>query len=387
MIVENLPVPVDRRVWQEATTLKNAGYDVSVICPTGKGCWKRHEVIEGIHVYRHPLPLDAARAHDYVIEYGAALYWEFTLAWKVFFTRGFDAIHACNPPDLIVFIAMVFKLFGRKFLFDHHDVNPELFEAKFKRRGFTYACIKLLEKLTFTVADVSIATNESFKQVAIERGGMRPDRVFVVRSGPDLDRLPTTAAQCETHSNIVTVGYVGIMGDQDGVDGVIRVAQRIKHEHALTGVQFLLIGDGTERARLEDYAKELDVSDTITFTGYLSGAALIDALSSIDIGIVPDPKNDYNDKCTMNKIMEYMALGKPLVQYDLTEGRVSAGDASLYATPNDEEDLTRQVIQLIDAPELRAELGKRGRARIEQSLAWSYEAPKLLQAYDTLFAQ
>src|SRR5450830_1868095 len=185
VIVENLPSPFDRRVWQESTTLRDAGYEVSIICPTGKGYEKRFEIVEGIHIYRHNLPLEAEGAMGYALEYSAALFWEFTLAFKVLFTRGFDAIHACNPPDLIFLVGGFFKIFfGKKFLFDHHDINPELYEAKFGRRDLFYKLMVLCERLTFKTAGVSIATNESYKRIAIERGGMDPARVFVVRSGP-----------------------------------------------------------------------------------------------------------------------------------------------------------------------------------------------------------
>jgi glycosyltransferase involved in cell wall biosynthesis len=189
IIVENLPVPFDRRVWQEANTLREAGYEVSIICPIGKGHETRHEVINGISIYRHPLPVEASGAAGYALEYSMALFWEFVLAWRVLLTRGFDVIHACNPPDTIFLIGRFFKLFGKKFIFDHHDINPELYEAKFGRRDFFYRLLCRLERWTFQAADVSIATNESYRRIAIERGGMDPERVFVVRSGPDLRRL------------------------------------------------------------------------------------------------------------------------------------------------------------------------------------------------------
>jgi len=196
IIVENLPSPFDRRVWQEATTLYEDGYQVSIICPTGKGYETKYEVIDGIHIYRHNLPLEAEGALGYLLEYSSALFWEFFLAWRVLLTRGFDAIHACNPPDNIFLVAGFFKLFGKKFLFDHHDINPELYEAKFGKRDFFFKIMLAWERWTFKLADVSIATNESYKSIAIERGKMSPDKVFVVRSGPKLDRLKIVPPRC-----------------------------------------------------------------------------------------------------------------------------------------------------------------------------------------------
>lgn len=386
IIVENLSVPFDRRVWQEATTLKNNGYQVSIICPIGKGYNKRHEVIDNIHVYRHPLPLEASGAKGYLIEYSAALFWEFILSLKVLFTRGFDAIHACNPPDTIFLIGLFYKLFGKKYIYDHHDVNPELYEVKFERRGFFYRLMLILERLSFWTSDVSIATNESYKKVAVERGKMKAEDVYIVRSGPDLGKLKKIEPDpTYKHGRQYLVGYVGVMGNQDGLDFLLRTIQYVSQELNRQDVHFLLIGGGPEYENLLKYAEELKITDFVTFTGFLSGDALMQALNSIDIGVAPDIANEYNDKCTMNKIMEYMALGKPLVQFDLTEGRFSAQSASLYAKNNDSMDLAKKILELLDDQELRAEMGEYGRQRVEDELAWEYEEPVLLEAYRALF--
>ncbi len=385
-IVENLPSPFDRRVWREATTLRGAGYEVSIICPTGKGYEKKYEVIDGIHIHRHNLPLEARGALGYALEYAAALLWEFLLALKVHFTRGFDVIHACNPPDDIFLIGRFFKLFGKRFLFDHHDLNPELYEAKFGRRDFLYRLMLRLERWTFAAADISIATNESYKKVAIERGGMDPDRVFVVRSGPSLARMkimPPVESLKKGRRHLV--GYVGVMGAQDGVHYLLGAARRIIQDMNREDVHFGLVGDGPDMPRLRRLAAEYGIEDFVTFTGRVPDEEMLEMLNTADVCVNPDVYNEMNDKSTMNKIMEYMALGKPIVQFDLTEGRVSAQEASLYATPNDEEDLARKIVQLLDDPEARRRMGALGRKRIERELQWDYEAPKLLAAYDALF--
>ncbi len=384
MIVENLPVPFDRRVWQEAQALRDAGYQVSVICPTGQGYEKKREEIDGISIYRHPLPVEGKGVAGYLIEYPAALFWQFFLAWRVLFERGFDVIHACNPPDDIFIIGRFFKLFGKRFLFDHHDINPELYEVKFGRRDLLYKILLFLERMTFRTADVVISTNESYRQIALSRGGMAPDRVFVVRSSPDLSRLkPGPPVDSLRKGRKYLVGYVGVMGAQDGIDILLRIARRIVHDHGRKDIQFLLIGGGTELEAMKRYAGELQLEEYVEFTGFLRGQELIDALGSIDLGVCPDPVDCYNDKCTMNKVMEYMALGKPLVQFELTEGRYSARDAALYA--RDEQDFADKIIQLLDDPELRERMGRYGRERMEKELDWQYEVPKLLHAYQKVF--
>lgn len=386
IIVENLPSPFDRRVWQEARTLYQNGYQVSIICPTGKGCEKTFEVIDGIYIYRHNLPFEANGAIGYLLEYSVALFWEFVLAWRVLLTRGFDVIQACNPPDNIFLVGAFFKLLGKKFVFDHHDINPELYEAKFGRRDFFYKAIRLFERLTFKTADISIATNQSYRKIAIERGGMSPDKVFIVRSGPQIERLkiiPPVPALKKGRQFLV--GYVGVMGRQEGIDCLLRTARCLIKDHGRTDVQFGLVGGGTELEAMKAYAKELEIDDYVTFTGRVPDQDLLEMLNTADICINPDIANEMNDKSTMNKIMEYMALGKPIVQFDLTEGRFSAQEASLYAKKNDEKDMAEKILELLASPELRKKMGEFGRNRVLNELEWQYEAPKLLEAYDRLF--
>ncbi|UJO99371.1 MAG: glycosyltransferase family 4 protein [Nitrosomonas sp.] len=387
ILVENLPSPFDRRVWQEATTLHDNGYVVSIICPTGKGYEKEYEVIDGIHIYRYHLPFEAEGAKGYLIEYSVALFHTFRLAWKVQFSHGFDVIHACNPPDLLFLIGGFFKLFLRKkFLFDHHDINPELYEAKFGRRDFFYRLMVLFERLTFKTADISIATNESYKKIAIERGGMNPTKVFVVRSGPKLDRLRILPPKPELkHGRQYLVGYVGVMGAQEGIDLLLQSARYLIKDLGRSDVHFGLVGGGTSLDEMKQMAIDLGISEFITFTGRVPDQELLEMLNTADICVNPDVANEMNDKSTMNKIMEYMALAKPIVQFDLTEGRVSAQDASLYAKKNDPVDLALKIVRLLDDPQLREQMGEFGRNRVRNELEWQYEAPKLLVAYERLY--
>jgi glycosyltransferase involved in cell wall biosynthesis len=386
ILVENLPSPFDRRVWQEACTLRNAGHQVSIICPTGAGCQRTFEVIDAIHIYRYRLPTEASGAAGYLLEYASALVQTFILSWRVLLTRGFDVVHACNPPDLLVLIGGFFKLLGKKFLFDHHDLCPELYEAKFGRRDFLYRLMLRLERLTFRAADVSIATNESYRRIAIERGRMPPERVFVVRSGPSLARLkrlpPDERLKCGRR---YLVGYVGVMGRQEGVDYLLRAVQHIVYRLRRRDIQFGLVGGGTALEEMKELAAQLGVAQFVTFTGRVPDDELLAVLNTADVCVNPDAANELNDKSTMNKIMEYMALGKPIVQFDLTEGRFSAQQASLYARRNDAADFAARIVELLDDPARRAAMGAFGRKRVETQLEWRHEVPKLLAAYEALW--
>jgi len=386
IIVENLPVPFDRRVWQESRTLREAGYEVTVICPTGKGYDAKHEVIDGIRIYRHKLPMEGNGALGYLIEYCWALFWQLWLATKIYLKHGFDVIHACNPPDNIFLIALPFKLRGVRFLFDHHDINPELYEAKFGKQDFFYRVMLFWERCSFRFANASLATNMSYRDIAINRGGMSPDKVTVVRSGPDTRRLkcvpPVPALK---NGRDYLVGYVGVMGQQEGIDLLLMSIRHIVYERKREDVQFILVGDGTELPLLKSMAKDFAVEEFVSFTGRVPDQDLLEVLNTADVCVNPDRANEMNDRSTMNKIMEYMALGKPIVQYDLTEGRFSAGESSLYAAPNDHADFADKILELLDDPDARRKMGEFGHNRVVTELAWEYEAPKLLSAYDSLF--
>ncbi len=385
IVVENLPCPFDRRVMQEARTLAGNGYAVSIICPKAPGYEKSFERIDGIDIHRHFLPREADGALGYALEYSVALVMEFWLSLKVLFGRGFDVLHACNPPDTIFLIGGFYKLFGKKFVFDHHDINPELYEAKFGKRGFGHRLLSWLERRTFRTADMVISTNESYRQIALTRGSVKPRDVFVVRSGPDLTRMkqvPANPALKKGRRHLV--GYVGVMGKQEGIDLLLRAVQLIVRQHGRTDIQFGLVGGGTELPAMRQLAKDLGVEEYVTFTGRVPDFELLEMLNTADICVNPDRANTMNDRSTMNKVMEYMALGKPLVQFDLTEGRVSAGEASWYARPNDVADLAQKLMDLLADENQRIHMSAVGRERIEHVLSWQHEAPRLLAAYEHL---
>jgi glycosyltransferase involved in cell wall biosynthesis len=386
ILVENLPVPFDRRVWQEAQALQEGGYEVSVICPKGKGFDKSYEVIGGIHIYRHRLR-EADSALGYIREYCAALICQFYLSFRVRFRRRIDVIQACNPPDLMFLVALVHKLlFGTYFVFDHHDLAPELYLTKFGRKDFFYKMLCFFERQTFRIADASIATNETFRDIAVTRGGMDPDRVVVVKSYPDAGKFkPTTAEESLVIPGKHLVGYIGIMGAQDGVETLVRAMAEIRHVRKRDDVNCIIIGDGPELSRLQAIAAELDVGRSTQFTGYLSGTQLMANLSALNIGVIPDPPNEFNDKLSMNKVFEYMMLGLPFVQFNLRQAKSEAGSAALVVSEHSPRALANGILALVDDPERRKRMGLSGRAIAEREFQWPVAARQYLGAYHNLF--
>ncbi|MEH2249519.1 glycosyltransferase family 4 protein [Nostoc sp.] len=384
IIVENLPVPFDRRVWMEATTLIKAGYEVSVICPKGKGFEQEYEVIDQVHIYRHPMPPDISSVSGYLREYGTALFWEFRLAHRVWRERGFDIVHICNPPDLLFLVAGWFKLLkGVRVIFDHHDINLEMYEAKYGRRDIFYYGLSLVERLTFATADVVISTNESYLSVALTRGGKSPEDVFVVRSGPDLSRFqPVPPNPVYRKGRKYLVGYVGVMGEPEGIDYLLQSVRYIVYEKKRQDIHFMLIGSGPMFEKLQALSEELEVDKFVEFTGRIPDNELLERLSSCDVCANPDKKMPYNDRSTMNKIMEYMAMGKPIVQFDLLEGRRSAEGASVYAKGNDVVDFAENILELLEDNQRQQQMGKLGRQRMEEKLEWRHQVSKLLEAYE-----
>jgi len=382
IIVENLPVPLDRRVWKEACALRDAGYSVSVICPKGKGYSAGYEVLDRIEIYRHNI-WEASGILGYFFEYSVALVAELFLALKVFARTRFRILQACNPPDTIFLIALILKPFGVRFIFDQHDLGPELFEAKFaKRSGLFYRLALLFERCSFRVANTCIATNESFKDIAITRGRKLPESVFVVRNCPDLEKFRHPQIQTNyKFAKPLTVTYVGFMGSQDGLDLLLDSIEHIVKRENRLDTQFILVGGGTMLPKLREIATSRDLDAFVTFTGQVPHDEVVNYLANADLGVAPDPKNAMNDSSTMIKIFEYMAFSLPVVLFDLKEGRRAAGSAALYAQPNDPIDFANQIISLLDSRELREKLGRCGRKRIEESLNWEIEKIALLEAY------
>lgn len=386
IIVENLPVPFDTRVWKEATSLRAAGYGVTVLCPRGKGYTKGYEEIDGIHIYRHPMPKEGNGALGYIVEYSSALFWEFFFAWWIFLRRGFHVIQGCNPPDTIFLVAVPFKLFGVKYIFDHHDANPELYLSKYERKDAFYRVQVWLERLTYFFADVVMATNRSYADLAVSRGGKKPEDVFVVRNGPDLETFRLVPAKPELkYSKPFLVGYVGTMSVQEGLDLLLDVALHIKKK-GRGDVHFTCVGGGPGLAALKQMVVEKGLGDTVNFTGRVPDQELLDVLSTADVCVNPDKPCEMNDISTMIKIMEYMALGKPIVQFDLKEGKFSAQDASLYVGAEEGvAGFADKILWLIDNPDVRRRMGEFGRARVQNELAWQYSVANLLAAYARVF--
>jgi glycosyltransferase involved in cell wall biosynthesis len=388
VIVQNLPVPFDRRVWLEATSLTNAGYSVSVICPKAKGFVKSYERLEGVDIYRYGLPIDAKGALGFVMEFAWCFLRTFMKSARVATVgRGFDVIHACNPPETFWLLGWFWRLFGKRFLFDHHDLSPEMYAAKFGREtGPMYRGLLFLERMTFRTADVVITTNESHKRIAQQRGGLAAEDVYIVRSGPDLDRFrvyePDPAWKRGKAHLLV---YLGEMCKQDGVDHLVRVVALLRDELGHDDVHAVFVGGGPEQPLIKAYADEVGVGDLCTFTGRVSDEDLCRILSSADVAVDPDPKSDWSDKSTMNKIMEYMFFGLPIVAYDLTEHRVSAQDAAIYAEPNVERALAEAVSGLLRAPAKRKAMSEYGASRVREKLVWQHSVPPLLAAYDAVF--
>jgi glycosyltransferase involved in cell wall biosynthesis len=384
IIVENSTVPGDPRVWNEAVALAAANYQVTILCPKGRVIARSgYEVRDGIHIYRHPMVKEGRGIRGILWEYICALFWEFLYSSWIYFRRGIDVIQACNPPDNIALVAMPFKLFGVRFIFDHHDASPELYLAKYERKGFLYKALLWMEKLTFSCCDTVIATNESYREIAISRGGCAPERVYVVRNGPDLKRcrLVTPESSLKEGKRYL-IGYVGVMGRQDGLDILIDVADYIK-KLGRNDIYFICVGGGPELQKLKEVVVQRNLSDTVRFTGRISDEEMLQILSTADVCVNPDRPCEMNNISTMIKIMEYMALGKPIVQYDFKEGRVSAGKASLYCNTDEGiVDFSNKILWLLDRPSERRRMGDYGRKKVERELAWEYSIPNLLRAYE-----
>lgn len=389
ILVENLSVPFDRRVWLEAITLQKAGYGVLVICPASKFDPESYIKIDGVRIYRYLLPETGPGIIDHIREYAVAMLRTLFLTFKVFVKHRFQAIHACNPPDLFFIIGLIFKLFGTKFVFDQHDLCPETFMVQqHGKKGNMYRLLLLTEWLTYRTCDMVLATNESVKKIAIERGGLDDAHAVVVRTGPDLNRFRLQEPCIELKKNRkYMVVYLGVMGAQDGVDYAIRAINYLVKEAGRNDTCFVFIGAGDVFDKMILFRDELGLAaDTVSFTGRIPDDEVLKYLATADVCIAPDPKNGLNEFHTMNKTLEYMAMGKAQVCFDLEEMRVSAGEAALYAEANDVKDFGNKIAALLDNPEKRDKMGRIGYNKIKDQLSWAYSSKKLLTAYERLFS-
>jgi glycosyltransferase involved in cell wall biosynthesis len=387
MLLGNNPYPLDPRVRLEATTLAEAGYDVAVLCPRWPG-QKRRERINGVAVHRYRSPVRAGGALGYATEYLVATVAAFAFALRSLTSGGFDVLHAHNPPDTFSLVGGVFKPFGKRFVYDHHDLTPEMYDALYgtHAKRFVRRTLLLLEKLSYRVADHVIATNESYREMAITRGGVPPEDITIVRNGPDPNTTFSAEPDPALRARAKTIlAYVGIMGKQDGIDHLLRALHHLVYDLGESSTFCVLIGEGDLLDDLRQLADELNLTDHVWFTGFIPRADLLRYVTTADICVDPDPSNPFNDRSSMIKITEYMALGKPIAAFDLPEHRFSAQKAAAYARPNDDMDLARVIAELSRDPERRAEMGRFGRRRVEEELGWQHSAPHLLEAYRAIF--
>jgi glycosyltransferase involved in cell wall biosynthesis len=390
ILVQNLPVPFDKRVWQEARALASAGYEVHIACPRTKEYPLRREVLQGIHIYRYYPGTEARRLSAYLIEYAIAIAAQLWIATGIRLRRRIDVVHICNPPDLLFLVALPLVASGARIIYDHHDAAPELMAAKgWAQNSLIVRVVTYLERLTYQFCHVSIETNDSFRAIALGRGGMSPGDVFVVRSAPQEGRFASAHPdELWRRGRKHLVGYVGIMGRQDGLDYLLDAANLIIRGWGRDDIQFILVGDGPELRRLRERASELSIADHVEFTGLIaSDEKLGSILATADVCVSPDEANSLNDISTMNKIMEYMSVGKPIVQFDLHEGRISAGGASIYAERNHVSSLAEGIVRLVDDAELGARMGEIGRSRLQTWLSWEQQIPQLLAAYERVLGR
>ena len=386
MLVENRPGPFDNRVWTEAITLRDDGFQVSVIGPKGMGYQKSYVCLDGIHVYQYRLPL-AKTSSGYIAEYGVALFMTFWLSFRVLFRHGFDVIHAANPPDLFFVIGLFYRLLGKKFVFDQHDLSPEMFQVKFNGRMKVLNNLLLFfEWCSYRTAHLVITPNLAVKSFAIERGHFDASKVFIVRNVPKLERIKPVTPEPELKGGKrYLLAFVGSLESQDGVENILYALHDLIYKRGREDVSLVMIGDGGYASTLHLLAEKLELSEFVNFTGWLEAKDFSRYLTVADIGLTSEPANGLNEYCTMVKTMEYMAFGKPVVAFDLAETRLTAQDAALYAVPNLAEDFASKIAALLDDQTLRLKMGANGRKRIEEELNWNYEKQNLLLAYKTLF--
>jgi glycosyltransferase involved in cell wall biosynthesis len=387
IVVENLPVPFDRRVWQEAQALTRSGWKVSVICPANAAFPAKFEIIDDIAVYRHSLPREGQGAAAYLREYAVALFHQVRLLTTVHRERGFSVVQACNPPDLIFLAAAPFKLFGARFIFDQHDVAPELFAAKYGRKGFLYRALLFFERCSYAMADFITTANATFKDIAVSRGGQAPSKVEVVYGVPDRNRFRRVDPEPGLRGDRrFVLGYIGVVAEQDGVDHFVRAVAELVHARGLRDVRAVIVGAGPALESVHALAETLDLADSVVFTGYLSGERLLAHISAFDIGVIPDPINEANDLMSMNKVFEYCALGIATACYPLRETRRLLGEAAVYAETPDPSGLADACLRLMKDDALRARCAAEARRLAAETFIWENEARKLVDAYERVLA-
>lgn len=390
IVVENLSVPFDRRVWRECHALRDAGYQVSALSPMGVGrdsAW--HEEIEGISIFRYPILHASGSFASYVVEFLNAIVMTFVMMWVVLLRRGFDVVQICNPPDLLIFPVLPFKLLGKKVIFDQHDLCPEIYETQKGLHGRPNAVVKVLlrlEALTYAWSDVIMVVNDSCRRIAVGRGRRSERDVFVVRNGPSLQNLqqgrPDESLK-RGKRHLLT--YVGMMGPQEGIDVLLRAIHALVHVHGRTDFHVQILGGGTVLEAMRAYALELGLSDCVTFAGSVDYARVMEGIATADLCLCPDPKTPLSDKCSLVKAIEYMSLGRAFVAFDLEEVRHSAGAAADYAAPGDEADFAAKIHRLLDDPGRRAAMGQVGREQVLQRLTWEHSREALYAAYEHAF--
>lgn len=385
ILVENLSVPFDRRVWKECQALSEAGYSVTVVSPRGNGFdSSSHESIEGVTIHRYT-PYEATGSGlSYAVEYAVALTMMTWLAWRVFLRYGFDVVQLCNPPDLLVLVALPFKLFGTRIIFDQHDLSPEIYALRRNGGGgFVHRLLLAFERLTYRSSNVVVCITRSVCDVARARGGLEDDVLFLVRNGPDLRSFARAVPDDDLkHGRRFLLSYVGMMGPQDGVDVLLRCVRHLAIDLGRDDFHVHLVGGGTELEALRTYAAELGIADRVTFAGQKPYSHVVTAIATGDVCICPDPKTPMNDMANLVKVSEYMSLARPVVAFDLNEVHFSAGDAALYAAAGDQRDFAMKIAYLLDHPEERDRMGRLGLRRVHEFLAWDHSKRALLAAYD-----
>ncbi len=386
MLIENISFPWDRRMRHLGLALQKAGYEVRVICPKGENQdQSSFEVYEGIRVYRYPMLYQASGGLGYLLEYPWAFLCVTLLSLWVWMRDGFDIIHSANPPDIFFLLAWPFKLLGKKYVYDQHDVCPELYESKFERRGFTHRALLLFEKLSYRTADLVISTNQSYREIARERGGIQDERSVIVRNGVDPSQFYRREPRLELKDPFAYMAlYLGVMGKQDGVDRVVQAAHHLVHTYGRRDVLFLMVGNGECWQELQDLSRKLGVADMMRFVGRIPDDLLLDYLSTTDVCLAPDPPDRMNQLSTMTKIMEYMACQRPIVSFDLLETRRSAGDAAIYIQEEDAKEFARTVNDLLNDPARRERMGQVGLDRTLRLVGLSHQRKALLDAYARL---